>query len=174
MQITIVRRFWRFAGWFACFCGIALGMVLAVGILTTGGEWWAIPVSFACCALAGGALGITWLNHFPNLTISREGIIAKRFFRAKLYRWQDFIQAGVNWYHNRGLYFHEIVLLLPGGSRRKKYDTLFFLRNIRYILYLPYREDVLVQVLQGYGKLDFCFLNGSYQEEYYTIEEETE
>lgn len=80
MQITIVRRFWRFAGWFACFCGIALGMVLAVGILTTGGEWWAIPVSFACCALAGGALGITWLNHFPNLTISREGIIAKRFF----------------------------------------------------------------------------------------------
>jgi outer membrane murein-binding lipoprotein Lpp len=124
--------------------------------------------------LAGGALGITWLNHFPNLTISRDGIIAKRFFRTKLYRWQDFIQAGVNWYHNRGLYFHEIVLLLPGGSRRKKYDSLFFLRNVFHILYLPYRDDVFTYVLQGYGKLDFCFLNGSEAEDYYTIEEQKE
>lgn len=174
MQITIIRRFWRVAGWSACILGIALGASLAVGVLATAGEWWAAPISFICCALAGGALGITWLNHFPILTISPEGILAKRFFQTYFYRWQDFLQAGVTWSHNRGLYFNEIVLLLPGGSKRKKYDNLFFLKNIFNILYLPYRDDVFTYVLQGYGKLDFCFLNGAEAEEYYTIEEQKE
>ena len=174
MQITIVRRFSRVAGWLACVLGMALGVTFAAGVLITGGEWWAVPISFFCCAVAGGSLGITWLNHFPSLTITREGVSAKRFFRTCFYRWQDFIQAGVTWSHNRGLYFHEIVLLLPGGSKRKKYDSLFFLKNMRHILYLPYRDDVLIYVLQGYGKLDFCFLNGDEREDYYTIEEQKE
>ena len=119
VQITIVRRFWRTAGWLACALGMVLGATFAAGVLVTGGERWAVPIPFFCCALAGGTLGITWLNHFPNLTISREGVSAKRFLRTGFYRWQDFIQAGVTWSHNRGLYFHEIVLLLPGGSKRK-------------------------------------------------------
>ena len=174
VQITIVRLFWRTAGWLVCALGMVLGATFAAGVLITDGEWWAVPISFFCCTLAGGALGSTWLNHFPNLTISREGILAKRFLRTGFYRWQDFIQAGVIWSHNRGLYFHEIVLLLPGGSKRKKYDSLFFLRNIFHVLYLPYRDDVLTYVLQEYGKLDFCFLNGSETEDYYTIEEQKE
>ena len=180
MQIEIPNHFSRAAGWLVCFAGLALGCVLAIGVLSTGGQWWVAPVSLAVCTLAGGIWSVGLLVHSPKVTVSPEGVLAKRFFRTRFYSWKDFIQVGVTWTHlNRRfytnqLYDHEIVLLLPGGSRRKKYDTLFFLRNIRYILYLPYREDVLVQVLQGYGKLDFCFLNGSYQEEYYTIEEETE
>ena len=171
VQITIAHRFWRAAGWLICVLGMAFGVTFAAGVLITGGEWWAAPVSCACCTLAGGALGITWLNHFPNLVLSREGIFAKRFFQTNFYRWQDFIQAGVSSSHNRGLYFHEIVLLLPGGNKRKKYEVLFYVRNAPYILYLPYRDDVLNYLLQGYGKLDFCFLNGSETEDYYTIEE---
>ena len=170
MQITILHRFWRFAGWLACLSGIALGITFAVGILSTGGEWWAVPVSLICCAAAGGTLGVTWLNHAPRVTISREGILAKRFFCTRFYGWKDFIQTGVCWTRNRGRYFHEIVLLLPGGSKRKKYDDLFYLRNIPYILYLPYQDDILLYLLQGYGKMDFCFMNGSLEEDYYTIE----
>ena len=174
MQIKIPCRFLRIAGWIACFAGCALGIVFAIGILVTGGELWAAPVSFACCALAGGALGATWLNHAPRVTISQKGILAKRFFCAHFYEWKDFIQTGVRCTQNRSLYFHEIVLLLPGGSKRKKYDNLFFLRNFWNILYLPYTDDILMYVLQCYGKLDFCFMNGSLEEDYYTIEELSE
>ena len=178
MQIEISNRFSRIAGWFLCLAGIILGSILSVGVLTTGGQWWAAPVSFAFCTLMGAFWGMTLLIYSPKVTISPEGIWAKRFFSTRFYGWKDFIQVGVTWLHTnrrlytRQLYEHEIFLMLPGGSKRKKYDTLFFLRNIPYILCLPYREDVLIQVLQGYGKLDFCFLNGSEQEEYYTIEEE--
>ena len=174
MQVKIIRIFWRIAGWLMCLFGMTTGAILAAGVLATDGEWWSAPIAFACCALAGCALGTTWLNHFPVMTISQDGVFAKRYFRVRFFAWKDFIQAGVTGNHNRGLYYHEIVLLLPGGSKRKKFDVLFFLRNVGHILYLPYRDDVLIHVLQGYGKLDFCFLNGSENEEYYTIEEQKE
>lgn len=174
MQITIPHRFLRMAGWGACLAGILLGSIFAVGVFSTGGQWWTAPIAFFCCVFAGGALGITWLNHAPKLEISQKGILAKRFLRTHFYHWNEFIQAGVTWTQNRGIYYHEIVMLLPGGSLRKKYDTLFFLRNIRNIIYLPYRDDILIYVLQGYGKMDFCFQNGSQEEAYYTIEEKRE
>lgn len=174
MQITMHHRFWRFAGWLACCAGMALGIALSIGVFTTGGQWWAAPIALVCCALTGGTLGVIWLNHSPKVTVTAEGILAKRFFRTRFYRWQDFIQAGVTWTRNKGRYYHEIVLLLPGGSKRNKYDVLFYLRNLFHILYLPYREDILIYLLQGYGKLDFYFTDGSLNEEYYTIEESNE
>ena len=181
MQITIYNRVPRAIGWILCSAGLVLGSILAIGVFTTGGQWWAAPVAFACCVLFGGMLGVAWLNHSPRATASAEGVLAKRFFRTRFYRWKDFIQTGVTWSRiwNRGssvhqLYDHEIVLLLPGGSKRKKYDVLFFLRNIPYILYLPYREDILMYLLQGYGKPDFFFTNGSDAEDYYTIEEQSD
>ena len=172
MKIHIPHRFLRVLGWLSVCFGLFMGVTLAIGVLATDGQWWAAPIALLCCCALGGLLGFTYLNHAPKLEITPEGVWAKRFFCTRFYAWDVFIQAGVDWRRNRGRLFHEIVLLLPGGSKRKKYDMLFYAHNARYILYLPYRDDVLIYLLQGYGKLDFCFLNGSEKEEYYTINEE--
>ena len=174
MKIRIPHRFLRAIGWLCAFLGVFMGIMFALAVLVAGGQWWSAPIAFICFTAVGGLIGFTSLNHAPKLEITPEGVWAKRFFRTRFYPWKIFIQAGVAWVHNRGRYFHEIVLLLPGGNKRKKYDVLFYMRNALFILYLPYRDDVLNYLLQGYGKLDFCFLNGSQTEDYYTIIEETE
>ena len=174
MKIRIPHHFSRAIGWFCILLGIFMGVMFALAVFVTGGRWWSAPIALICCSAVGGLIGFTYLNHKPKLEITQEGVCAKRFFRTQFYPWKTFIQAGVAWMHNRGRYFHEIVLLLPGGNKREKYDVLFYVRNALNLLYLPYREDILTYLLQGYGKLDFCFLNGSQTEDYYTIQEKTE
>ena len=174
MEIKVPHHFVRILAWLACIAGTTLGVIFAIGAFSTGGQWWVAPLAFACCTLSGNGLGLIWMACFPKLEISEKGVLAKRFFRTRFYGWKDFIQAGVTWTRNRGFYYHEIVLLLPGGSKRQRNDVLFYFRNIPYILYLPYRDDVLIYLLQGYGKLDFCFLNGSDAEDYYSVEEQEE
>lgn len=110
------------------------------------------------------AFGIWYLNFHATAIVwfSPEGVWVRVFWKKRLYPWKDIAQAGIWWNQFANYYFqNQLVLLLPGGSRRRYRDKTFLLRNPRKLLCLPPTDFNRNYVLKHYGPLDFNLTDGA-------------
>lgn len=93
--------------------------------------------------------------------MTEEGVFHRVLFRKQFYPWSDFLQAGILWRTGRNPYrYNDLVLLKPGGSKRKYRDRFFLLRNSRRLIHIPCTAEFKTYVIRHYGPLDFDLSDG--------------
>lgn len=95
------------------------------------------------------------IRQIPRVLLTGEGIWAQFLFRKLFYTWEEILQAGIEHRVGRGVPNPDFILLLPGGSLRRKKDRFFYLRNRRKILHICASDEIRNFVIEHYGPLDF-------------------
>lgn len=144
--------------WMACFlCAIPVLLSLfAAGEISL----WYLPLVFAIWVLVMHSF-INWMYASAAVWFSEEGVWCRVFLKKRFYPWKELPQAGIWWNRGANYYFrNQLVLLLPGGSRRRYRDKTFRLRNPRTLLTLPATDFNQRYVISHYGPLDFNLTDG--------------
>ena len=100
------------------------------------------------------------LYAIPIVELKEDGIYCRVLFKTKFYKWCAIEQAGILWSMGRYERFNDLVLLKPGGSKRKYKDKTFRLRNLGKLIHIMHTEDNIRFVCKHYGPLDFNLSDG--------------
>lgn len=100
------------------------------------------------------------LYQYPAVTLTEKGVAFRILFRERFFAWSEIRQAGILWRLGKGMYYNDLVLLLPKGSPRRYHDYFFVLRNCFSLIHLPPQGDVRSFVEKHYGPLDFNLADG--------------
>jgi hypothetical protein len=107
----------------------------------------------------------------PFVEMTAQGVtVAHSPFRKRHFPWNALIQVGVIHEERHRRYPFPVVLILPGGSERRKGKDWFFLeRNTLHCVTLPRTEEILEFVKTHYGPLDFDDFAGlnDWEKKYY-------
>ena len=100
------------------------------------------------------------LCSMPIVQLKEDGIYCRVLFKTKLYKWCAIEQAGILWSMGRYARFNDLVLLKPGGSKRKYKDKTFRFRNMGKLIHVSPKEENIRFVCKYYGPLDFNLSDG--------------
>lgn len=163
--MKISRFFPRF--FLLCFMCVWFGMCGLVSIVTIiailagkGAEFFPVIAMLFVFYLFGGTLFSQGLQQLPVVALDETGVKERILFKAHTYQWDEIKQAGILWRLGKGTFYNQIVLLKPGGSRRRYKDKTFVPRNDGYLIQIPYSELARNYIVKYYGPLDFDLSNG--------------
>ncbi|MBR0446301.1 MAG: hypothetical protein IIX23_03285 [Oscillospiraceae bacterium] len=105
-------------------------------------------------------LAYTLLRSMPIVELKEDGIYCRVLVKTKFYNWRTIEQAGFLWSVGRYARFNDLVLLKPGGSKRKYKDKTFRLRNWGKLIHIKPTEGNIRFVCEYYGPLDFNLSDG--------------
>ena len=109
-----------------------------------------------------------FLYTHPRVSLERQGVRVKWWFRTRFYSWNAICQAGVSCFVPRGYYINRLTLVPDGCSKRKYRDWLFYLRNFGKLIYIPYTPQTRNFVIAHYGPLDFNLADGAFEGSVFT------
>ncbi len=159
MELQYKHRYIRLAGWLMMIVFLIPTFMVPYGVLSSGGQWWVIIPGMLVFLLGSVVTGLPLLLRYPKLELTQSGVYAKWLVRTRFVRWEDIQQVGALLSAER-YQCKELALLRPGGVKQTYGDTLFRVRNLCRIIYVPYEEKTVEFVEQYYGPLDFDETDG--------------
>lgn len=101
-----------------------------------------------------------FLRLVPVVELKEDGIYYRVIFQKRFYPWSAIKQAGILWSMGRYGMTNDLVVLKPGGSKRRYKDKTFLLRNMGKLIHIELTEDNISLIRRYYGPLDFDLSNG--------------
>lgn len=134
-------------------------LLLSVAMLSEGviGQGWYMLLLLSVCWTL---LIYSVLHTVPVIILKEDGVHCRVLFKTKVYAWSSIEQAGVLWSMGRYARFNDLVLLKPGGSKRKYKDKTFRFRNMGKLIHVSPKEENIRFVCKYYGPLDFNLSDG--------------
>ena len=143
-----------FAFWFG-------GLLLIFAVLLVSGRFPATAgFLMAGMLVVGGIVAGIALCSCPRVTLTPEGVTVKYIRNSKFYAWSAIRQAGILQLFGGDMFYNVLILVKPGGSKRRYKDRTFLFRNIGRLIEIPYTEEAQRYVVRHYGPLDFNKLDG--------------